>query len=113
MDCTNTIGKDKRAGRDARSISFLLRVTVKGRKTDPHPATKSLQEIGLGGIREFDHVPLLEHNPNGGEKNVVCVSFRAGTHQQKSHRMIRLLILMTCDQQLIKHPNVDNGLIIK
>jgi len=35
------------------------------------------------------------------------------SRQQKSHRMIRLLILMTCDQQLIKHPNVDNGLIIK
>ena len=57
---TDTIGKDERAGRDARSISVLLKVRKKG----PRPAAKSLQELGLNDVRGFHHASLLENaNP--------------------------------------------------
>jgi len=74
---TNKIGKDERAGRDARSISILLKLRKKG----PRPAVKSPQEISLDGVCEFVHASLLERTLilSRGEKNVACVSRRVGT----------------------------------
>ena len=64
---------------DARSISVLLKVRKKG----PHPAARSLQEIGLDGVCEFIHASLLERTLilSRSEKNVACISCqcRAGT----------------------------------
>jgi len=58
---TNTIGKDERAGRDARSIS--VRPSLKVRKKGPRPAAKSLQEIGLDGVCKFIHASLCLYEP--------------------------------------------------
>ena len=64
------IGKDKRAGRDARSISVLL----KDRQNNPRRAAKSLRGIGLGGVREFNHTSLLERQSQVGVKRTSCAS---------------------------------------
>ena len=58
---TNTIEKDERARRHARSIS--VRPSLKVRKKGPRPAAKSLQEIGLDGVCKFIHASFCLYEP--------------------------------------------------